>query len=91
MRSLSNVCRVMKWYPPREMTSPKMIKTNEREFNKSLPFDGTEREANETLTLSDGVSVLIAPAEHHYAAVLGVNLYKVRLICCDISAISAGF
>lgn len=37
LKSVSNVCRVMKWYPPREMTSPN-DKQNGRKFNQTLHF-----------------------------------------------------
>lgn len=44
LKSVSKVCRVIKWYPPREMTSPN-DKTNGRECDYTLPFNSTEREA----------------------------------------------
>lgn len=44
LKSVSNVCCVMKWYPPREMTSP-----NDTQMAKLLLFNCTEN--GDTLTL----------------------------------------
>lgn len=86
LKSVSNVCRVMKWYPPREMTSPNATRIGGNLIKPypSAAQDGRRRSAD----TSQGVSALIAPAaRRHYAAVLCGNMYKLCLICCNISAI----
>lgn len=63
----------MKWYPPREMTSP-----NDKQNEKGiwLNFQWYSRGSRDTADTWNGVRALIAAAEHHYAAVLGGIMYK---------------